>query len=324
MAMQRILIVKTTSMGDVIHALPVLSDIRHAFPDCQIDWMVESPFADLVNMNPHVHQCIPVALRTWRKSGPAEVWKQWKQLRDQLAATPYDCIIDLQGLIKSALLAKAADGPVYGPGFGYARETWACLVYARRGGWDPDAHAVERLRQLAAGLLGYSLQGPPSFDLKPVSQFSARNESTKTAWFLHATARAEKSWPIASWKELAHRLTHLGYEVALPWGTDLERKQAEDIALMIDGVTVLPKMNLGLLAEKMAQVDLVVGVDTGLTHLAAALHLPLVALYFATPQWRYAPRFNPNAISLGDLGRTPGVDEVFEACSRRMRLVKQG
>ena len=316
--MQRILIVKTTSMGDVIHALPVVSDIKKAFPACSVDWMVEAPFADLVRLHPGVDHVIPVALRVWRRQGVSEVLRQRRRLCESLATTAYDFVLDLQGLVKSAFLAKTAKGVIGGPGFAHAREPLASLAYQRRGGWDHDAHAVERLRQLAAGLLGYHLQGPPDFAVAHASN----NHSTdkKTAWFLHATAREEKAWPLDHWQSLAKRLRQNGFEVALPWGTDYERLQAERIAAACEGVAVLPKMPLGHLAAEMARAQLVVGVDTGLTHLAAALHLPLVALFFATPQWRFAPRFNPHAVSLGDIGMVPGVDEVFEACMRACRV----
>jgi len=161
--MKRILIVKTTSMGDVIHALPVLNDIHTHAPDVQIDWMVEAPFADLVRGSSHVNEVVPVNLRQWRKLGIRHTWRQWKKLRADLADREYDAIVDLQGLLKSAVLACAARGTRMGPGFSYAKESVACLFYAKRAGWDPQAHAVERLRELAAGLLGYRLQGKPVY-----------------------------------------------------------------------------------------------------------------------------------------------------------------
>ncbi|MCQ8895189.1 lipopolysaccharide heptosyltransferase I [Limnobacter humi] len=317
--MKRILIVKTTSMGDVIHALPVLHDLKHHNPGLAIDWMVEAPFADLVKANSLVHRVVPVQLRVWRKQGLKHLWQQWKALRSSLADTDYDAVIDLQGLLKSALLACAANGPRMGPGFGYAKEGLAALFYSRRAGWDPQAHAVERLRELAAGLLNYRLQGPPVFySSRPGKQVPAIPKAGEI-WFLHATARDEKKWPLVQWRELAHRFSDLGYRIYLPWGSAAEELQAQAIAERIDHVEVLPRMNLAQLSERMQQAHLVIGVDTGLTHLAAAHYLPLVALFFATPAWRFAPRFNPHAISLGDVGRVPAVGEVFEAASRLIR-----
>jgi heptosyltransferase-1 len=314
--MKRILIVKTSSMGDVIHALPVVSDIKRVWPDALVDWMVEAPFAGLVGRHSLVHRVVSVNLRAWRKRGLLEVVGQWKRLRADLSQSPYDVILDLQGLIKSAVLAKAAIGSVAGPGFGYAREALAALVYTRRGGWRRNAHAVERLRQLAAVVLGYDVEGPPCFGIKTADTYSLPEKPL--VWLLHATARQEKKWPEASWRQLAQRLSRMNYTVCLPWGSDQERKAAEHIAIDVPNAVILPKMELHALVDKMSAAHLVVGVDTGLTHLAAALQLPMVALFFATPQWRFAPSFNARAISLGDVGRVPCVDEVFEAAARLM------
>lgn len=316
--MKRILIVKTTSMGDVIHALPVVDDIHRYDPSILIDWMVEEPFADLVRANSNVNQVVLVNLRKWRRMGLAYTWGEWKKLKAFLSDRQYDVVIDLQGLLKSAWLASAAKGPRAGARFGLAKESLACLFYQRRAGFDPQAHAVERLRVLTAELLGYSLQGAPVFypEMNPKRPLHGH---ARDVWFLHATARDEKKWDLVAWREMAHRLTDMGYQVKLPWGSDAERKQAEAIALGIEHVEVLPKMSLALLRERMSQACLVVGVDTGITHLAAALYLPMVALFFATPAWRYGPRFNPRAIALGDVGRVPAVGEVFEAATRLLR-----
>ncbi|HEX4918531.1 MAG TPA: lipopolysaccharide heptosyltransferase I [Limnobacter sp.] len=317
--MKRILIVKTTSMGDVIHALPVLNDIHAHLPSVQIDWMVEEPFADLVLANPHVHAVVPVNLRTWRKQGVRHTYQQWRALKARLSGQPYDAVIDLQGLLKSALLACAAKGPRMGPGFGYAKEGLAALFYSRRAGWDPKAHAVERLRELSALLLRYTLKGPPVFYGSKPRRALLPVPREAQIWFLHATAREEKKWPVVRWRELAHRFSDLGYTVCLPWGSDAEHAQAQAIAANIERVLVLPRMPLSDLSKQISQAGLVVGVDTGITHLAAAHYLPMVALFFATPAWRFAPRFNPHAISLGDLDCMPSVGEVFEASSRLLR-----
>lgn len=317
--MKRILIVKTTSMGDVIHALPVLNDIHVHNPTVQIDWMVEEPFADLVRGNRHVNEVVSVNVRQWRKLGIGHTWRQWKQLKAQLTDREYDAVIDLQGLLKSALLACAARGTRMGPGFSYAKESVASLFYRKRAGWDPQAHAVERLRELAADLLNYRLTGKPVFyDVHARKVLSAIPRGTEI-WFLHATARDEKKWPVVKWRELAHRFSDLGYVVKLPWGSEAERLQAQRIADGIAHVEVLPGMPLGALRIRMEDAGLVIGVDTGITHLAAAHYLPMVALFFATPAWRFAPRFNPHAISLGDVGHEPAVGEVFEAATRLLR-----
>lgn len=317
--MKRILIVKTSSMGDVIHALPVLHDLKVFNPFLEVDWMVEAPFVELVQANAHVNRVIPVHVRQWRKLGVRHLHQQWRLLKEQLADQPYDVVLDLQGLLKSALLSCAARGVRMGPGFAYAKEGLAALFYAKRSGWDPQAHAVERLRELAAGLFDYHLEGPPVFyGLTPAKKTPSIPLGAEV-WFLHATARAEKKWPLDHWRTLAQQFLALGYVVKLPWGSEAEQQQALQIAEGLDHVEVLPRMGLGEMKVRMQQAKLVIGVDTGLMHLAAALYLPLVALFFATPAWRFAPKFNPHSISLGDVGRLPSVYEVFEAANRLIR-----
>ena len=317
--MKRILIVKTSSMGDVIHALPVLHDLTLHNPAWEVDWMVEEPFADLVRANSAVHAVIPVNVRTWRKKGALHLLAQWKALRASLAGQPYDVVLDLQGLLKSAVLACAVQGVRMGPSWGYAKERLAALLYAKRAGWDVQAHAVERLRQLAGHLLDYQPSGPPVFYGITPSEQTPSVPRGGDIWFLHATARAEKKWPVAHWQALAHRFVALGYHIKLPWGSPAERDQAVLIANGLSAVEVLPSMNLAQLRARLLHAGLVVGVDTGITHLAAALYLPLVALFFATPAWRFAPTFNPHATSVGDIGRVPSVNDVFEACTPFIR-----
>lgn len=321
--MLRILIVKTTSMGDVIHALPVLEDIHAQYPEAIIDWLVEAPFLELVKANKHVNEVIPIELRKWRQKGWKYTYQMWCQLRAKLADRTYDYVIDLQGLIKSALLSCAAQGQRLGPGFWFARESLASLFYQKCAGWDEQAHAVERLRQLTATLLGHPIVGPPVFyDKHMRRQDNEQGLSKREIWFLHGTARIEKKWPVKNWCALAQQFSDLNYTIVVPWGSDQEKQQADKIATEVSSVTVLPRLSLGELAEKMKQARLVVGLDSGLTHLAAAFYLPMVALFLATPKWRFAPRFNPRAISLGDQGSEPSVAEVFEASNRVLRGYK--
>lgn len=311
--MQRILIVKTSSMGDVVHAWPVLHDLRQHWPGCRIEWLVEAPFAGLLQAHPWVDAVHTVEVRRWRREGLPALWRGWCGLRQRLAGVQFDLVLDLQGLLKSALLACAARGTRAGPAWGYAREPLASCWYRRRGGWPEDAHAVQRLRHLAAAVLGHAVQGPPVF-FPPQPRVQRLAGRSPCVWLLHATARPEKQWPLAHWQALAKALCEQGCQVQLPWGTAAEQQQALAIAQGLSAATVLPFQPLAAVqAALRSGVDAVVGVDTGLTHLAAAFELPMVALFFATPAWRYAPCFNPRAISLGDLGQMPPVEAVLQA-----------
>lgn len=321
-------------MGDVIHALPVVNDLHAHFPTCQVDWMVESPFADLVRIHPGVRQVVTVDLRAWRKQGVRATWRHWKALRDSLASQQYDYILDLQGLIKSALLACAAPGVRIGAARTHAKEGLASLFYRRTATWDNNSHAVERLRQLAGGLLGYQPAGAPVFypgRLAPTSPETAgppKDSNTQLAspvvWFLHATARPEKQWPQGNWVELGRLFNSEGYRVVLPWGNAAEQAAAQHIAAPLASAQVLPRMPLADLGPQLGEADFVVGVDTGLTHLAAAYYRPMVALFFATPAWRFAPTFNPLASSVGDVGSTPDVQQVWAAAQQQLGLTASG
>ncbi len=320
--MLRILIVKTTSMGDVIHALPVLEDIRTHFPDAIIDWMVEVPFIDLVKANKHVHEVIPVQLRVWRQQGIQYTYRMWRQLRHSLSNRTYDFVIDLQGLIKSACLSCAAKGRRVGPSFCHAREPLASFFYHQHAGWDKQSHAVDRLRQFTAHVLEYPCAEQAVFYESIGFYRDARaQKNSREIWFLHASARPEKKWPVQFWCDLAQRFCVQGYTIVLPWGSFEEKNQAESIAKQSECAVVLPHLSLAALSERMHTAQLVVGVDTGLTHLAAALYLPMVALFLATPAWRFAPKFNPYAIALGDQGVMPSVDEVFDASNMLLKGV---
>jgi heptosyltransferase-1 len=325
-----IALIKTSSMGDVIHALPVVTDIVRARPDVRIDWVVEESFAELPALHPAVRSVIPVAVRRWRRSLlSAGTRAEIAATRKRLRAARYDLALDLQGLLKSAWIARMTGAPVAGPDRRSAREALAALSYGRSYPVDPSLHAIERLRSLAAQALGYARQGPPAFDLSAPSEPVPFLPGAPYALLLHATSRAEKQWPDAQWLELIERLATRGLQCALPWGSEAERERATALATSaeasgtIEGAgrghlpaVVLPRMSLRQCAAAIARARLVVGVDTGLTHLAAALDAPTVALFAATPAWRFGPYWTPHAVSLGEEGRWPGVDEVLAAAER--------
>lgn len=352
--MTRVLIIKTSSMGDIVHNLPVVADIRRSVPDVVIDWVVEEAYVDLVSLADGVDRIIPVAMRRWRQAAHLRsTGDERRGFLHDLRRDRYDIVLDTQGLLKSALVARraclAAGGARVGFSFGLVRERLARLFYDRAYAVDPRLHAIERMRALAASALGYPYApGAPRFDLTvPERRFDWIGTAVDTArWagggaiaapvpryavLLHATARAEKAWPAEHWASLIDELCAAGITPVLPSGSAAERQAAEALAtdaIRANGATkhrplvrpvVAPPLTLTDAAALLAGATVVVGVDTGLLHLGAALDVPTVGLFGATPRWRYAPYWSPNAISLGsfgELGAQPGVDAVVEALRR--------
>jgi heptosyltransferase-1 len=284
----RVLIVKTSSLGDIIHTLPAVTDAVRAHPGLRCDWVVERPFVELPAWHPAIDRVIACDLRQWRRR-PLRTLAggTWGGFRKQLRQRQYDLVIDAQGLLKSAVLARIARGPLAGSDRRSAREPPAALLYDRRFAIPPydRAHAVERNRRLFAQALGYTLdQRPgahdPDFGLAP-GIFPLPGFEGPYVVFLHGTTWASKRWPVAQWAALARWLAVRGLRAVLPWGNAQEHADARTIAVAADGV-VLPKLGLGALAGWLAHARACVGVDTGLAHVAAALGTPQVTLYGPT------------------------------------------
>ncbi|MBT9523198.1 MAG: lipopolysaccharide heptosyltransferase I [Dechloromonas sp.] len=279
----RILIVKTSSLGDVIHNLPVVSDIRRHFPDATVDWCVEESFAAIPRLHPGVGKIIPVAVRRWRKNLlKAASWREMAEFRRGLQAKPYDAVIDTQGLLKSALMASQAHGPTLGYDVNSAREPMAARFYDRKFSVSRELHAVVRNRRLAAAALGYAADGEPDYGIEAVPAGFAWLPHRPYVVFLSATSRDDKLWPEANWLALGRQLNSLGISAVLPGGSTVERERASRLAAGIPGAVAAPAMNIPDLAALLAGGRAAVGVDTGLTHLAVALKVPTVALYTAT------------------------------------------
>jgi heptosyltransferase-1 len=314
----RLALIKTSSMGDVIHALPVVTDIVRAQPHAVVEWVVEDAFADLPALHPSVAVVHRVALRRWRRAPVAPaVRAEVAAARMRLAAGEFDLVLDLQGLLKSAWVARWARGPRAGFSFGCVRERLAALAYDHRYPVDMSGHAIERLRELAGQAIGYRPEGFPVFGLDPRGPALACSPGVPHAVLLHATSRSPKQWPQSNWIALVRNLADLGLASLLPWGSEDERIQAQAIALVTSSATVLPRLSLGECARLLRDAQVVVGVDTGLTHLACALGRPTVALFGATPAWRYGPYWTPRAIGLEACsGRWPSAGDVVDALGR--------
>ena len=299
----RILLVKTSSLGDVIHTLPAVTDAARALPGIRFDWIVEEAFAEIPSWHPAVERVIPVAMRRWRKNPFARATRaEWKTFRATLDAAPYDFVLDAQGLIKSAWLAVKARAPVHGLDFRSAREPLASLAYARRYAVPWGRHAVRRVRELFAAVLGYPLpedaqgedDGANFADAAAYGLDRARipNGEANTSndvdnapprlVFLHGTTWPTKHWPENHWRELARLATGAGWNVRLPWGSETELTRAQRIAKDLDGAHVLPPLPLAGLASELSSAIACVAVDSGLGHLAAALDVPTLSLFGPT------------------------------------------
>lgn len=281
--MRRVLIVKTSSMGDVIHTLPALTDAKAACPDIEFDWAVEESFAEIPAWHPAVSEVIPVAIRRWRKNLFQTLGSnEWRQFRNTIKRHHYDLVIDAQGLLKSAWLCRMIKAPSAGYDKHSVRERLASLAYRHTYPVSKELHAVERIRELFAQALSYKKpDNKGQYGLYRERFCSATPESDNVV-FLHGTTRADKHYPDIYWKQLAEQLRDQGYRVRLPWGNDVERQRARNIAKGLDNVEVLPRLNLFGVAGVLAQTNAVVAVDTGLGHLSAALNIPTISLYGPT------------------------------------------
>ncbi|WP_439240553.1 lipopolysaccharide heptosyltransferase RfaC [Lonepinella sp. BR2474] len=283
--MARICIIKTSSLGDVLHCLPALTDAQHALGDVQFDWVVEENFAEIPAWHSAVNRVIPIAIRRWRKNLlDKQTYQQWQSYKNQLQSTQYGVVIDAQGLIKSALFAtRLAQGEKFGYDRKSIREPLASLFYQHTFFIPYQQHAVERIRQLFAQSLGYHLPDSKG-DYGIARHFQQQQSATPYMMFIHATTRSDKHWVDSEWKKLAEKITALypNIEIRLPWGNEKEKQRAEWIAQGLPNVLVLPKSSLTELAHQLANAKAVVSVDTGLAHLTAALDVPNVTLYGAT------------------------------------------
>jgi len=290
----RILIVKLSSLGDVVHSLPVVADLRAAYPRALIDWVVEPGFAPLLERVDGIAEVIACPLRAWTKAGlwKPSVVREMRVFAARLRRERYDAIVDLQGLTKSALIARLARGRSYGLANrtdGASHEAPARWLVSRAIRVESHSHALDRARELVATALGTRIDGPPSFGLSPhPSPASAR---PRTVVLIHGTSRADKLWPQENWIELGRRLADEGFSVALPQASGEEGKRARAIAAAIGGdSTVWPQLELGAFIDRLAASDGAIGIDSGPSHIAVALGLPHVQLYNFPTSWRTGPQ----------------------------------
>ncbi len=324
------LLVKTSSLGDVVHNLPVVTDIHSRYPDAVIDWVVEEAFADIPRLHPGVHRVIPIAIRRWRKQllAPA-IWREITTFRHDLREDFYDAVLDTQGLIKSAVIARQAALAVNGRRLGYAaeaaREPFAARFYDAGFVIPKNAHAVLRNRWLTAAAFDYTLDSPLDYGIASTPLAAHWLPTLPYAVLLTGTSRADKLWPDMNWIALAQALN---MSIVLPAGSAEERERAARIASQLPKAVVAPALGIAELAGLLAGAQLVVGLDTGLTHLATALGKPTVAIFSGSdpaltgvlaPSPLAEEGWREGAINLGNNGTPPTAAEVIAAAKGLMR-----
>ena len=303
----KILFVKLSSLGDIVHTLPVVQDILAAMPDAQIDWVVEKSFAPLLTQVDGIHRIIPCELRRWRKSfWSAQTWQEWRAFKADLQTDSYDAVIDLQGLTKSAVVSRLAKVTRQGKRYAMANQTdgsgyeaptrWVADVAVAL---EPHVHAVQRGRELAAHALGYSMRKEVNFGLIYPSnvpsdqsirvQAAPENIARKLA-FIHGTSRQDKTWPLQNWVELGQRLAASNCQVMLVHGNAKELATSQAIAAQLPGSMVLPLLSLDALTQELGSCAGAIGVDSGVSHIAVALGLPHVQIYNFATAWRTGPQ----------------------------------
>ncbi|MCW5636505.1 MAG: lipopolysaccharide heptosyltransferase I [Rubrivivax sp.] len=314
----RLLIVKTSSMGDVVHALPVVADVLRHHPGARIEWLVEAAYAAIPQLHPGVQRVLPMAWRKWRHALLSGVtWQAMRELRAELRREPYDLVLDLQGLVKSAWWARQAAGPVAGYDRKSAREPAAAWAYQRRATVGKDLHAVQRCRLLAAAHLGYAAPTtPPDFGLRaPAPGWGPR---AAYAVLIPNASRKEKLWPERHWVAVGKRLQERGLLPIVLWGADDEQTLAERIAAGCEG-DVPPFLRVGEMAAVLAGAQQVVGLDTGFTHLAAALGRPTLGIY-CDHEPGLAGISGPGRVaSIGGKWQVPARNDVLALLEQQLR-----
>ncbi|HEX8739381.1 MAG TPA: lipopolysaccharide heptosyltransferase I [Casimicrobiaceae bacterium] len=312
-----VLVVRPSSLGDIVYALAVATDIRRNRPDLAVDWVAEPGFEPLVAMCTEVRAVVPFNLRRWRGAPlAARTWREVRGFVRGLRSTRYAAILDLQEQVKGALIARLARGPRHGFDRASIREPLATLGDDFHHRVSRKLHFVARVRALAGAALGYGVEGLPAWKIAPPASSRAM-PSRPYVVLLHGTSRAEKLWAEDDWRALIERCEGAGYACVLPWGDASEEARSRRLAAGFDLAVVPPRLSVPEVAAMLARSELVVGVDTGFTHLAAALVTPTLAIFCATDRRRHGVACaGPHAIDLGDAGAPPSRESVIVAAGK--------
>ncbi len=346
----KVLLAKLSSLGDVLHNLPIVWDLRKRLPDAQIDWIVEEGYVHLLEplktteTFKGIDRIIPVAFRRWRKHLLSiKTWHEFFAMRKLLQATTYDVVLETQGLLKSALvcaLAKKSNN-VLVAGLGNATEhsgyePMARMFYTESVHVPVKCHAIDRSRWVMCSAFDWPLLNrneepplfyPPAFveQLAPLEFEGLRKQPNGIpvpyVVCFHSTARAAKRWPNDHWVELGKVLSNQGYQLVLPWGSDAEMKISALIASQVPGAIVPRAFSIEEAYCLVAHAALTIGVDTGLTHLAAVLGKPTIEIYCDSPRWKTEGYWSGKILNLGDFRSIPQANAVLQAAEA---LLKEG
>jgi heptosyltransferase-1 len=337
----KILLVKLSSLGDVLHNLPIVWDLRARLLDVQIDWVVEEGYVHLLepllsnNGFRGIDHIIPVGLRRWKKNlFKLASWKEFFAFRKILQSTTYDALIETQGLLKSAIVCSLAKKSPEAVVTGLANATefsgyepLARSFYNKSVQVPTQCHAVDRSRGVMCSALDWPLLErsdlPQFYPQKFVASIPKSSiERLKNPYVLcfHSTAREAKRWSNSHWINLGQELSARGYEVVLPWGNAAEKVTSELLAAQIPDAFVPPVFSIEEAFSVIAGANLTVGVDTGLTHLAAVLDKPTVEIYCDSPRWKTEGYWSERVANVGDIQNPPSVQEVLDAS---LKLLQQ-
>lgn len=316
--MNKTLLVRLSSMGDLIHTLPAITDLAQHRPDVQLHWLCEASFADIARLHPFVQHIHTMNWRTWRKHlFQAATWQNISSLKNALHQEHYQQVLDSQGLIKSALFARFAQAPIIGLDKHSAREPLAAHFYQHTHPVPKGKDAVWRNRQLFAQAFAYTFDTAPDFGVVIPNNLSGSLKHQLPTHYhvaLHATSRDSKLWAMDNWLSLLTRLHQTdGLPIYLPWGNATEQQRAQTIATQLPFAHVCPKLTLLQAAELLANAQAVMGVDTGLLHLANAVNRPLVGIYTDSDPVKTGVQPSAWASNLGGVAQSPSVDDVFHA-----------
>ena len=311
----KILLVRLSSMGDLIHTFPAIEDLAKHRPDIELHWLCEEGFSDIAKLHPFVKKIHKMSWRKWRKDlHLRQTWQEIGCLKFDLKQEQFDFVLDSQGLIKSAVFAKMANAPVYGFDKNSIREKLASVFYSKSYSVSKNQNAVLRNRQLFSKVFEYGLSESELqiFGLSIPAEVSLNGLNHPYCVMLHASSKDSKLWPIENWKQLLKTIyADKGISAYLPWGNSKEKERAEQIAEGLQFAVVCEKMNLLQAAFLLKNAQGVIGVDTGLLHLANALDCPVVGIYTDTDPMKTGVQVSEYAKNVGNIGNIPEVDEVY-------------
>ena len=317
---KKILLVRTSSMGDIIHTFPAAVDVKKAFPDAQLHWLVEESLTDVCSLCPEIDALRITAFHRWRKTPfSKEVRKEVRNLQEQLRSESYDAVVDTQGIVRSAWAATWAGVPVCGYSWKTAREPLASLFYKKTFSMPETLGAVRRYRKMLATSLGYTIdESHPKFGICPPRLPDIELPERFAAFFVNTSLNRPKHWQEDRWKAVVSGLASQGLDSVLFWGNGVEKERVERIASVSERAHVLPRMSIPEIAAVVSRAKIGIGLDTGLMHLAAAVGIPCVAIWVNTDPGKVALVGEADCATLGHIGADVTVEEVLSAVRKRV------